>query len=104
LRCFSSGFSVFFGEVLSNTFLKNSFTREVPDGRICFLYYRGEAKKSSSSDSLGESVYKEAILNRSPISLPSLPSDSPVPCARSSIGKESILGRETIYLPHVGAR
>jgi hypothetical protein len=35
----------FFGEALPNTFLENSFTREAPEGRIRFLYYRGEAKK-----------------------------------------------------------
>jgi hypothetical protein len=35
----------FFGEALPNTFLENNFTREAPEGRICFLYYKGEAKK-----------------------------------------------------------
>jgi hypothetical protein len=45
LKCLSSGFSVFFCEALPNTFLENSFTREAPEGRIRFFYYRGEAKK-----------------------------------------------------------
>jgi hypothetical protein len=35
----------FFGEALPNTFLENNFTREALEGRICFLYYKGEAKK-----------------------------------------------------------
>jgi hypothetical protein len=40
---------------------KNGFTREAPKRRNCFLYYVGEEKKSGSSHSLNEVVYKEIL-------------------------------------------
>jgi hypothetical protein len=37
--------SFFLVKLYQTLFLENSFTREAPDGRIHFLYYRGKTKK-----------------------------------------------------------